>query len=94
MPEAAPRRQALGLPTRVALGLEQGTPRHYDFKLQDGEGGGGGGRRALVESVYASLNEAGEAVGGGEAGRHDVVVEAYALGCSAACNNAWRTHNP
>mmetsp|Transcript_7816 Transcript_7816/g.22244 ORF Transcript_7816/g.22244 Transcript_7816/m.22244 type:complete len:275 (-) Transcript_7816:129-953(-) len=46
--------QVLALPTRVALGLEAGTPRHYTFEMPADIG-----RRALIEEVYGSLNEAG-----------------------------------
>lgn len=41
-------------PTRVALGLAEGTPRHYGFELP-----AEGGRRVYINSLYASLNEAG-----------------------------------
>jgi hypothetical protein len=36
------------------------TPRHYSFALPDGD------RRAYIEAVYASLNEAGLALGAAE----------------------------
>jgi len=46
--------QMLAGPTRAALALDAGTPRHYTFDLPES-----GGRRALIEEVYLSLNEAG-----------------------------------
>lgn len=47
--------QMLGGPTRWAVGLEAGTPRHYIFDLPVD-----GGRRKLIQEVYQSLNEAGK----------------------------------
>lgn len=44
--------QMLGFPTRAALALPAGTPRHYVFDLAD--------RRAYIDGVYGSLNVAGE----------------------------------
>ena len=46
--------QALASPTRWALGLRPGSPRHYDF------GAFGADRRRSIESLYASINGAGE----------------------------------
>lgn len=46
--------QMLGTPTRLALSLPAGTPRHYSFSLPPA------GRRAYIEEVYRSINEAGE----------------------------------
>mmetsp|Transcript_108320 Transcript_108320/g.169383 ORF Transcript_108320/g.169383 Transcript_108320/m.169383 type:complete len:277 (-) Transcript_108320:151-981(-) len=46
--------QMLALPTRVALSLPADTPRHYAFTLPQE------GRRALIEQVYQSLNNAGD----------------------------------
>jgi heme oxygenase len=46
----------LARPTRAALRLADGTPRNYTFTLPSDEAGG---RRAYIEAVYASLNEAG-----------------------------------
>lgn len=48
--------QMLGSPYRCALALSPGTPRHYVFDLPSSQGG----RRALVEAIYQSLNEAGD----------------------------------
>lgn len=45
----------LAAPTRAALVLPPGTPRHYTFSLPVD-----GGRRALIEDVYQSLNIAGD----------------------------------
>mmetsp|Transcript_53379 Transcript_53379/g.114750 ORF Transcript_53379/g.114750 Transcript_53379/m.114750 type:complete len:282 (-) Transcript_53379:114-959(-) len=57
--------QMLATPTRLALSLEAGTPRHYYFQLpseeaQEGVSVGRGGRRAYIEDVYRGLNAAGE----------------------------------
>ena len=60
--------QALKSPTRLALALEEGTPTMYDFNFEEGE------RGAYIESLYVSLNEAGEALG--EDGRKKVEDEA------------------
>eukprot|EP00928_Gymnodinium_smaydae_P011753 TRINITY_DN14306_c1_g2_i1.p1 TRINITY_DN14306_c1_g2~~TRINITY_DN14306_c1_g2_i1.p1 ORF type:complete len:288 (-),score=57.94 TRINITY_DN14306_c1_g2_i1:143-961(-) len=46
--------QMLAAPTRAALSLAPGTPRHYTFDLP-----AEGGRRAYIEEVYKSLNDAG-----------------------------------
>merc|ERR1719343_987554 len=46
--------QMLALPTRAALALAEGTPRHYSFDLPKD-----GGRRAYIEEVYLAINEAG-----------------------------------
>ena len=45
----------LATPYNVSLGLEAGTPRHYAFDFP-------GTRRELIEGVYASLNDAGDAL--------------------------------
>lgn len=47
--------QMLAGPYNVALGLDAGTPRHYAFDFP-------GTRREFIEDVYASLNEAGDAL--------------------------------
>lgn len=49
--------QALAVPTRCALSLGPASPRHYEFGDFVA-----GRRREVIESVYASLNEAGEAM--------------------------------
>lgn len=46
----------LATPYRVALGLPDATPRHYEFDFN--AQASGGNRRALVEGVYSSINEA------------------------------------
>ena len=46
--------QALAKPYQWALGLGPSSPRHYDF------GEFGANRRASIERIYESLNEAGE----------------------------------
>jgi heme oxygenase len=49
----------LATPYRVALGLPDATPRHYEFDFSSVDvDGSGGGRRELVEGVYTSINEA------------------------------------
>lgn len=60
----------LAMPNRVALGLAPNTPRHYTFDLPPLEAGG---RRAYIEDVYCSLNDAGEGIRLlEEAGKDDV----------------------
>lgn len=49
--------QALATPTRCALGLGPGSPRQYDFGAFVA-----GRRREAIESIYVSLNAAGEAM--------------------------------
>eukprot|EP01063_Lacrimia_lanifica_P002719 TRINITY_DN11454_c0_g1_i1.p2 TRINITY_DN11454_c0_g1~~TRINITY_DN11454_c0_g1_i1.p2 ORF type:complete len:277 (+),score=76.77 TRINITY_DN11454_c0_g1_i1:90-920(+) len=48
----------LGAPTRMALGLAHGTPRHYAFGYAEQHGG----RRAYVEALYGDLNAAGDVI--------------------------------
>jgi heme oxygenase len=48
--------QVLATPYRVALSLPADTPRHYEFDFS--VHGSGGNRRALVEGLYSSINEA------------------------------------
>ena len=60
--------QMLAAPTRAALALPV-APRHYAFEFP------GGSRRAYIESLYASLNEAGDALPS-DAARDAVVDEA------------------
>jgi len=62
--------QFLAAPTRYALSpaVGEGTPRHYDF------GAFGAERKASVERLYASFNEAGDALAS-EAARRAVVEE-------------------
>eukprot|EP00931_Biecheleriopsis_adriatica_P047970 TRINITY_DN2769_c0_g1_i2.p1 TRINITY_DN2769_c0_g1~~TRINITY_DN2769_c0_g1_i2.p1 ORF type:complete len:299 (+),score=51.57 TRINITY_DN2769_c0_g1_i2:67-897(+) len=55
--------QMLASPTRAALALPKETPRHYSFALPPIGRTGAGGRRAYIEEVYQSLNEAGEMLG-------------------------------
>lgn len=67
--------QMLAAPTRAALALKKGTPRHYDFGLEQAESKeAGGARRAMIEEVYGTLNEAGELMSDSE--REEVVAEA------------------
>ena len=47
--------QALAAPTRLALGLDQGSPRHYTFDF-----GEYGDRRKLIEALYEEINSAGD----------------------------------
>lgn len=57
--------QALAGPTRAALALKPGTPRHYMFDLPEDETlaeptCAKQRRRAFIEAVYRSINEAGQ----------------------------------
>ncbi|GMH73450.1 hypothetical protein TrST_g10906 [Triparma strigata] len=61
--------QVLAYPTRLALGLKGGTPRHYDF------GKFGEERKVNVERLYRAFNEAGEMMGPEKI--EDVVEETY-----------------
>ena len=62
--------QMLAYPTRKALNLPENTPRHYDFGLKNNEE-----RRALIENIYASLNDAGRSMEDGEPDQ--ILQEAY-----------------
>lgn len=74
--------QMLAGPTRLALALPAETPRHYHFeKLSLGGEGARRGRRAFIEDVYRSLNEAGEMLPA--EGREKVADEAsHAFRCN------------
>lgn len=62
--------QMLGDPTRIALGLPSGTPRHYTFDFGEGKHA----RKDFIEDVYQSLNDAGEILGN-ESAVEEVVEE-------------------
>jgi len=65
--------QMLALPTRLALSLPMNTPRHYSFDLPAPEGGTPSSvRKAYIEDVYQSINEAGNLL---EADAFNAVVE-------------------
>lgn len=73
--------QALALPTRLALGLNPTSPRHYDFgDFVKGR------RREAIESVYEVLNEAGESMGPGARGDEVRAAVAYEARRAFACN--------
>ena len=58
--------QALAVPTRLALALGPGSPRHYDFGAFVS-----GRRREAIEELYERLNDAGDALA---ASARDAVV--------------------
>ena len=49
--------QVLGTPTRLALGLKEGTPRQYSFTYGDGMD-----RKMYVEKIYKDLNDSGDLI--------------------------------
>jgi len=49
--------QVLGAPTRLALGLAEGTPRQYAFEYEKGSN-----RRLYVEKIYKDLNDSGDII--------------------------------
>ena len=49
--------QVLGTPTRLALGLNEGTPRQYVFTYEEGMD-----RKMYVESIYKDLNDSGDLI--------------------------------
>ena len=74
----------LAAPTRAALVLPPGTPRHYTFSLP-----AEGGRRALIEDVYRSLNIAGDGLGGvGGRQATSAASQLQAAGTAALCQSA------
>lgn len=49
--------QVLGTPTRLALGLKEGTPRQYSFTYDEGMD-----RKMYVEKIYKDLNDSGDMI--------------------------------
>jgi len=49
--------QVLGTPTRLALGLKEGTPRQYSFHYENDMD-----RKMYVEKIYKDLNDSGDMV--------------------------------